>query len=65
MTIINEERNSKGLNESIRMMKSQRSDAGKIILIEESKKICIDEIIKRNENINTVQSRKWHLILKV
>ena len=58
MTIINEERNSKGLNESIRMMKSQRSDAGKIILIEESKKICIDEIIKRNENINTVQSRK-------
>ena len=65
MTIINEERNSKGLNESIRMMKSQRSDAGKIILIEESKKICIDEIIKRNENINTVQSRKWHLIFKV
>ena len=58
MTIINEERNSKGLNESIRMMKSQRIDAGKIILIEESKKICIDEIIKRNENINTVQSRK-------
>ena len=47
------------------MMKSQRSDAGKIILIEESKKICIDEIIKRNENINTVQSRKWHLIFKV
>ena len=65
MTIINEERNSKGLNESIRMMKSQRSDAGKIILIEVSKKICIDEIIKRNENINTVQSRKWHLIFKV
>ena len=65
MTIINEERNSKGLNESIRMMKSQRSDAGKIILIEESKKIRIDEIIKRNENINTVQSRKWHLIFKV
>ena len=64
MTIINEERNSKGLNESIRMMKSQRSDAGKIILIEESKKICIDEIIKRNENINTVQSRKWILFLK-
>ena len=65
MTIINEERNYKGLNESIRMMKSQRSDTEKIILIEESKKICIDEIIKRNENINTVQSRKWHLIFKV
>ena len=41
MTIINEERNYKGLNESIRMMKSQRSDTEKIILIEESKKICI------------------------
>ena len=41
MTIINEERNYKALNESIRMMKSQRSDTEKIILIEESKKICI------------------------
>ena len=41
MTIINEERNYKGLNESIRMMKNQRSDTEKIILIEESKKICI------------------------
>ena len=38
MTIINEEKNYTELNESIRMMKSQRSDTGKINLIEEGKK---------------------------
>ena len=36
----------------IRMMNSQRSDAEKINLIKEGKKISIDEVIKRNENIN-------------
>ena len=35
------------------MMNSQRSDAEKINLIEEVKKIGINEIIKRNEIINT------------
>ena len=39
MTIINEERNNRKLKESIRMMHSQRSDAEKINLIEEGKKI--------------------------
>ena len=34
------------------MMNSQRSDAEKNNLIEEGKKICINEIIKRNEVIN-------------
>ena len=34
-------------------MNSQRSDAEKINLIEEVKKIGINEIIKRNEIINT------------
>ena len=34
------------------MMKSQRSDTEKINLIGQSKKIGIDEIIKRNEIIN-------------
>ena len=34
------------------MMKTQRSDTEKINLIEQSKKIGIDEIIKRNEIIN-------------
>ena len=38
--------------ESIRMMNSQRSDTEKINLIEEGKRIDIDEIIKHNEIIN-------------
>ena len=33
-------------------MNSQRSDVEKVRLIEESKKIGIHEVIKRNENIN-------------
>ena len=40
------------LKESIRMMNSQRSDAEKVSLIEEGKKIGINEVIKRNEIIN-------------
>ena len=34
------------------MMNSQRSDAERINLIEEGKKIGINEVIKRNEFIN-------------
>ena len=45
MTIIN-------ALESIRMMNSQRSDTEKINLIEEDKKIGIDEVMKYNEIIN-------------
>ena len=52
MTIINEERNYWELKEGIRMMHSQRNDTEKNYLIEEGKKIGIDEIIKRNEIIN-------------
>ena len=52
MKIINEERNYQELKESIRMMNSQRSDTEKINVIEEGKKIGIDEIIKRIELIN-------------
>ena len=52
MVIINEEKNYRELKESIRMMNSQRSDAEKINLIEEGKKIGIHEVIKRNEVIN-------------
>ena len=36
----------------MRIMNSQRSDAEYINLIEEGKKIGIDEVIKHNENIN-------------
>ena len=38
--------------ESIRMMNSRRSDAEKVVLIEEGKKIVINEVIKCNEIIN-------------
>ena len=52
MTIINEEKKYRELKESIRMMNSQRSDTEKNNLIEEGKKIGINEVIKRNEIIN-------------
>ena len=52
MTIINEEKKYRELKESIRMMNSQRSDTEKINLIEEGKKIGINEVIKHNEIIN-------------
>ena len=52
MTIMNEEKKYRELKESIRMMNSQRSDAEKVSLIEEGKKIGINEVIKRNEIIN-------------
>ena len=51
-TIINEEKKYRELKESIRMMNSQRSDAEKVSLIEEGKKIGINEVIKHNEIIN-------------
>ena len=51
-TIINEETKYRELKESIRMMNSQRSDAEKMNLIEEVKKVGIIELIKRNEIIN-------------
>ena len=52
MTIIIEEKKYRELKESIRMINSQRSDTEKINLIEEGKKIGINEVIKRNEIIN-------------
>ena len=52
MIIINEEKKYRELKESIIMMNSQRSDAEKIDLLEEGKKIGIGQVIKRNEIIN-------------
>ena len=52
MTIINEEEKYRELKESIKMMNSQRSDAEKIDLIKEGKKMDINEVINRNEIIN-------------
>ena len=51
-TIIDEEKKYRELQESIRMMNSQKSDAEKINLIEKGKKIGISEIIRRNKIVN-------------
>ena len=40
------------LKESVRMINGERSDSEKINLIEEGKKIGINEVIKPNEVIN-------------
>ena len=47
MTIINEEIKYWELKESIRMMNSRRSDTETINLIEERRKIAIDQVIKQ------------------
>ena len=52
MTIVNKEKKYGELNESIRMMISQRSDVEKINLVEEGKKIDMNEVIKSNKIIN-------------
>ena len=49
----NNEKKYRELKENIRVMKSHRSDTEKINLIEEGKKIGIDEIIKRIEIMNS------------
>ena len=59
MTILNEEKKYRELKESIRMMNSQRSDAEKVNLIEEGKKIGINEAIKHNEIINNNLKYKY------
>ena len=48
MTTLNEEKKYRELKESIKVMNSQRSDAEKISLIEEGRKIGINEITRRN-----------------
>ena len=58
-TIINEEKNYRELKESIRMMNSHRSDTEKVNLIEEGKKIGINEAIKHNEIINNNLKHKY------
>ena len=52
MLILNEKKNYRELKERTNMMEIQRSDTENINLIEEGKKICINEIIKRNKIIN-------------
>ena len=57
--IINEEKKYRELKESIRMMNSQQSDAEKVNLIEEGKKIGINEAIKHNEITNNSLKYKY------
>ena len=52
MIIINEEEKYRELKESIKMMNSQRSDTEKNNLIQEGKKIGIDEVIRHSEIVN-------------
>ena len=52
MTILDEEKKYRKLKGSIRTMNSQRSDSEKINLIEEGKRIGINEVIKRNKIID-------------
>ena len=52
--IINEEKNYQELKESIKLMSSHISDAEKVSLIKEGKKIGINENIKRDEIINNI-----------
>ena len=52
MMIINEEKKYRELKESIQMMNSQRSDAETFNLIEEGKKISVNEVIKNIKIIN-------------
>ena len=58
-TIFNEEKKYRELKESIRMVNSHRSDAEKVNLIEEGKKIGINETIKHNEIINNNLKYKY------
>ena len=58
-TIINEEKNYRELKESIRMMNSHRNDVEKVDLIEESKKIGVNEVINHNEIINNNLKYKY------
>ena len=50
--IINEEKKYRELKENIKMINSLRSDTERINVIEEGKKIGINEVIKGNEIIN-------------
>ena len=58
-TTISEEKKYRELKESIRMLNIQKSDAEKVNLIEEGKKIGINEAIKHNEIVNNNLKYKY------
>ena len=57
--VINEEKKYRELKESIRLMNSRRSDAEKVNLMEEGKKIGINEVIRHNEISNNSLKYKY------
>ena len=58
-TIISEETKYRELKESIRMTNIQRSDAEKVNLIKEGKRIGIKEALKHNEIVNNSLKYKY------
>ena len=58
-TTISEEKKYRELKESIRMLNIQKNNAEKVNLIEEGKKIGINETIKHNEIINNNLKYKY------
>ena len=54
MTIINEEKQYRELKESIRMMKSRRSDTEKIDLIEKGEKLILMKLLNTMKLLITV-----------
>ena len=64
-TIINEEKKYHELKESIKMMNSNRSDAEKVTLIKEGKKIGINEVVKYNEVINNSLKSEIRISIKM
>ena len=54
MTVINEEKQYRELKESIRMMKSRRSDTEKIDLIEKGEKLILMKLLNTMKVLITV-----------
>ena len=52
--LLKKEKKYQELKESIGMMNSHRSDAEKVSLLEEGKKVGINEVINSNEIINNI-----------
>ena len=64
-TVIDEEKKYREIKESIRMMNNQKSYAEKISLIEQGKKIGINEVTKCNKIIdNSLRPEIWYLLIK-
>ena len=58
-SVVSEEKKYQESEESIRLMNSQRSDAEKVNLIEEDKKIGINDVIRHNEINNNSLKYKY------